>query len=299
MLASNRGRATCEVPATWAHAQLISPTAARHYSASNRTANPRESAILGCKTAAPGGGRSEIHLATHAAIESIPRLLGEESVLCSVWGDQPGRWGWIPDLKNGALRKRVAVRELGFRSSKFGSGFQFEPPPFPFRHVASLMQGLNLTYKTLGESRNEAAIDVLVAVALSSGNATTRHNAVSAMLQRTEKALPRTPPRSHWDRLDEQDIALLRERPRFMERAVRKTIKNRGPRQRSAIAAAKALGLTTAIDELVLLAESSSCRTTRQAAVDAIFEIVIPLGRLARADRDRSTIRRSRPGPLG
>ena len=47
------------------------------------------------------------------------------------------------------------------------------------------MQGLELTYETLATTRNEAAVDVLIA-ALDDPNAANRRRALGALLSRTE-----------------------------------------------------------------------------------------------------------------
>ena len=65
------------------------------------------------------------------------------------------------------------------------------------------MQGLELTYETLATTRNEAAVDVLIA-ALDDPNAANRRRALGALLRRTE---PRSSQQvlENWDALKAQE----------------------------------------------------------------------------------------------
>lgn len=167
------------------------------------------------------------------------------------------------------------------------------------------MHGLSLTYQTLAKSRNQAALDVLVA-AIDSENPSLVNMAVSAIVQRPdletdqhveENGAP--PPRSSaptevlkvWTKLSKKEIAILRNASPWMDAVVLSTLQQGSGEVEFAIQAARDLDMTTAIEPMVLLAESSGSRIVRKAATEAVLEMVVPLGRAAREDKSSPPIR--------
>ncbi len=151
------------------------------------------------------------------------------------------------------------------------------------------MQGLQLTYETLGKTRNEAAVDVLVA-ALADAQPENRRRALAAILARPEERSSQQV-LENWDLLQADDLRVLRQKKQWMAPAIEKSLKEGSENMPHAIAAAKSLGSFTSIPHLVLIAESSGSRPLRAAASDAVIELAQPLGQDARADRDQPTVR--------
>lgn len=151
------------------------------------------------------------------------------------------------------------------------------------------MQGLKLTYETLGHTRNEAAVDVLLR-ALEDQDAGNRRRALSAFLLRTEGRSPQAV-LENWHLLQADDLRVLRPKKQWIASAIDQALREGGDQVERAIDAAKTIGLTTAIPQLALLAESSGSRAIRLKTSEAILEMVEPLGREARADRDQPTVR--------
>lgn len=151
------------------------------------------------------------------------------------------------------------------------------------------MQGLELTYQTLATTRNEAAVDALIA-ALDDPNAANRRRALGALLSRTE---PRSSQQvlENWSKLNADDLRVLRPRKSWLAVAIDKALHGKGETVLTAITAATGLELTAALPQLTLLAESSASRDIQQRASDAVISIVQSLGRAARADRDQPTVR--------
>ncbi len=151
------------------------------------------------------------------------------------------------------------------------------------------MQGLELTYETLATTRNEAAVDVLIA-ALDDPNAANRRRALGALLRRTE---PRSSQQvlENWDKLNADDLRVLRPKKSWLADTIDQALRGNDEAVLTAITAAAGLELTTALPQLTLLAESSASRDIQQRASEAVIAIVQPLGRAARADRDQPTVR--------
>ncbi len=151
------------------------------------------------------------------------------------------------------------------------------------------MQGLDLTFETLSKTRNEAAVEVLIA-ALDDDCATTRRRALAALLSRTE---PHSPQRvlANWQKLQPDDHRILRQKKQWMADTIDAALRRGGEHVVTAIEAAESLSLTTVIPALVLLAESSASRSIKQRATDAVLGMAVTLGADARADRDRPTVR--------
>lgn len=170
----------------------------------------------------------------------------------------------------------------------------FEMPSVPHQRsrptsLADSMQGLNLTYDTLGNTRNEAAVDVLLA-ALSDEDSATRRHALNGFLSRQEEKSPEQV-LAHWHLLQPDDLRILRPRNKWIAKAIEKALRQSGEEVDRAIDAATSIGLHSAIPQLAMLAESSGSRAQRMKATDAVIELVEPLGRNARADRDQPTVR--------
>lgn len=151
------------------------------------------------------------------------------------------------------------------------------------------MQGLDLTYETLASTRNEAAVDVLIA-ALDDPNAANRRRALGALLSRTE---PRSSQQvlDNWDKLNADDLRVLRPRKSWLAATIDQALGGKGEEVIRAITAATGLELTAALPQLILLAESSASRDIQHKASAAALSIVQGLGRAARADRDQPTVR--------
>ena len=138
------------------------------------------------------------------------------------------------------------------------------------------MQGLELTYETLATTRNEAAVDVLIA-ALDDPNAANRRRALGALLSRTE---PRSSQQvlANWDKLNADDLRVLRPKKSWLADTIDQALRGKGEAVLTAITAATGLELTTALPQLTLLAESSASRDIQQRASEAVIAIVQPLG---------------------
>ncbi len=151
------------------------------------------------------------------------------------------------------------------------------------------MQGLELTYETLAATRNEAAVDVLIA-ALDDPNAANRRRALGALLKRKE---PRSSEQvlANWGKLNADDLRVLRPKKSWLNDAIGQALRGQGENVLTAITAAESLQMASVIPQLTLLAESSASRDIQQRASEAVIAIVQPLGRAARADRDRPTVR--------
>jgi hypothetical protein len=151
------------------------------------------------------------------------------------------------------------------------------------------MKGLELTFETLAKSRNEAALDVLVA-ALGDPDSQIRNQGVQALLCREERRAP-TMLLAHWSKLEAEDLALLRARPTWIRAAVDDALGHRSAFCKQALAAAESLHLTDVLPTLISLAESAIPRSFRLRASEVVQNIITPLGENARANRDQSTIR--------
>ncbi len=139
------------------------------------------------------------------------------------------------------------------------------------------MQGLELTYQTLATTRNEAAVDVLIA-ALDDSNPANRRRALGALLSRTE---PRASQQvlENWDKLNADDLRVLRPKKTWLADTIDKALRGKGEAVLTAVIAAEGLELTTVLPQLTLLAESSASRDIQQRASQAVIAIVQSLGR--------------------
>jgi hypothetical protein len=151
------------------------------------------------------------------------------------------------------------------------------------------MQGLQLTYDTLGETRNEAAVDVLLA-ALDDADADHRANALTMLLLRKE---PRAPEQvlENWSKLSPDDLGPLRSNKDWMSATVEQALGKTEPEALTAIEAAEVLGLTSTLKPLILMAESSASREVKRRSSEAVIKLVRPLGEAARDDRNQPTVR--------
>lgn len=151
------------------------------------------------------------------------------------------------------------------------------------------MQGQKLTYAVLSRTRNEAAVDALLAC-LDSELSEHRELALSTLMQRREAKVP-AKLLARWQQLKTTDYLLLRTRKTWFEDAVSQALKHRGTDTVTAIAAAESLELTKFIPVLVDLAETVETDEIRQRATAAVLKLAHILGGRARCNRDAPTIR--------
>ena len=151
------------------------------------------------------------------------------------------------------------------------------------------MQGQELTYAVLSRTRNEAAVDVLLAC-LDSELQENRELALSTLMQRREDRVP-AKLLARWPLLKSSDHLLLRTRKTWFEGAVSQALKHRGSDTVTAIAAAESLELTKFIPMLVDLAETGETEEIQQRATSAALKLAHILGSRARCDRDSPTLR--------
>ncbi|TWU49682.1 hypothetical protein [Rubripirellula reticaptiva] len=154
------------------------------------------------------------------------------------------------------------------------------------------MPGLSPTFQTLATTRNEAAVDVLMAT-LDDSNKKLRSQAINALLIRTGQRAPQML-LARWNKLLEEDLKQLRAQPTWMRDVIIAALKSGGEGIETSIEAARSLGLTDAVQELVFLAEVSASREIRSKAGLAVLSLVAPIGRAARQDRSQPTVR----GPI-
>jgi len=151
------------------------------------------------------------------------------------------------------------------------------------------MQGQELTYAVLSRTRNESAVDVLLAC-LDSELREHRDLALSTLLQRREDRVP-AKLLARWQQLKPADHLLLKTRKTWFEGAVSQALKHRGSDTITAIAAAESLELTKFIPMLVDLAETGETEEIQQRATTATLKLAHILGGRARCDRDAPTLR--------
>jgi hypothetical protein len=159
------------------------------------------------------------------------------------------------------------------------------------------MQGLDLTFETLGKSRNDAAVEVMLAT-LDGPEATNRRRAIAALMCRRDPRASRLL-LARWSELSEDEIELVRGRKTWMSPAIEAAL---GPacdqttasdETIKAIDAAEALALHTALPNLIQLSESVSVPDSalRDRVNSAVKSIADQLGREARRDRDQRSLR--------
>ncbi len=151
------------------------------------------------------------------------------------------------------------------------------------------MKCLPPTFETLAASRNEAAIDVLIA-ALGVADADVHRHAIEAIVRRGEVRARRTLLAS-WSMLTPDGVETLKSHKNWISDTVVASLKSGEESLELSIDAARSLELLAAIDVLVELAESHATRSIRVRAASAVLDLVTPLGRDAREDRSPATIR--------
>jgi hypothetical protein len=151
------------------------------------------------------------------------------------------------------------------------------------------MQGQELTFAILGRTRNEAAVDVLLAC-LDSDLQENREQALGTLMLRREDRVP-AKLLARWPQLRSSDHLLLKTRKIWFEGAVSQALKHRGSDTVTAIAAAESLELTKFVPMLVDLAETGETEEIRQRATSATLKLAHILGGRARCDRDSPTLR--------
>lgn len=165
------------------------------------------------------------------------------------------------------------------------------------------------TYETLATTENCAAVDVLV-LGLGDSSPSIREASIDALSRRTDERSPRAL-MAHWKQIGPANVALLRSRTAWIKPVILDVLRgqeatdagasesvqsrpNHFVELADAIDAAHQLNITAAAIDLILLAESHSSRATRAAASRAVHDLVKPLGRDARDERDQPSVR----GPI-
>lgn len=153
------------------------------------------------------------------------------------------------------------------------------------------MHGLELTYRILAESRNEAATDAL-ARALPTAYPGTRRMILAALAHRQE---PRAADLllENWHHLNRVDQDVLAGKPRWMEDAVARAIESRSHLE-NAFQAISALHLTGSFSEIVSIAESDSDSALRVEATKTVLRLADKQGAEARQERAHASVR----GPM-
>ncbi len=152
------------------------------------------------------------------------------------------------------------------------------------------MHGLDITFRTLAETHNISAIEILIE-AINDGDRYLRRSALAALLQRSEKQCVEAL-LGIWDRLDPDNISTLKSSKRWMIDVVIDALTNRTDLMMAAIAATRDAELYAAIPLVIELAESDRARSVRNAATDAVLSVAKSLGFDARRDHDTPTARR-------
>lgn len=150
------------------------------------------------------------------------------------------------------------------------------------------MHGIELTYRILAQTRNEAAVATL-AQAIVEGNPKTRRRALTSLVQRPEERAADLLI-EYWNRLDADDCRVIRGDTQRVERAILRRWKDETCLA-EAIAACETLQLAEQIPALIPIAESSPESSLRDAATRAILQLSESLGEAARLDRPVATLR--------
>ncbi|GAA5507199.1 hypothetical protein [Novipirellula caenicola] len=151
------------------------------------------------------------------------------------------------------------------------------------------MQGPSLTFATLAESRNAAAVDLLL-IALEDTSESVRSYAVESLLQRVEPHCAEAV-LSRWDIFPSDLFGQLRKRKSWITPAVQKSLQLQDDSLAHAINASVMIGLYPLLVDLIPIAESHSSEEMRDAATEAILQLAHELGHEARANRDKPSIR--------
>ena len=153
-----------------------------------------------------------------------------------------------------------------------------------------LMSGLDTTFQVLGNTRNSAAIEVLIS-GIRNGEPQDRSRYLQAILERPE---PRAGDQllANWNRFKHADIQQIKRNRRWIIRAIESALEQTGTLQKSAMDAATDLELAEVVPSLVSIAESHGSARIRNLATSTIGKIVRPLGIAARQDRDKPLLRR-------
>lgn len=152
------------------------------------------------------------------------------------------------------------------------------------------MQGLEATFETLKATRNEAAIDVLIA-ALDDERSGTRQAALSAITVRPESRAAEMV-LANWNKLRADDISSLKGKGRWMRPAVAAALVSNHDHLASALDATESLQIFDVLPQVIVLAESSNVDTIKKRATKIILTLVEPLGLKAREGQDQATIRK-------
>lgn len=151
------------------------------------------------------------------------------------------------------------------------------------------MQGLSPTFETLAATRNEAAIDVLLA-ALAESDPKLRFAALEALTRRTEARASRML-LTQWDKVDDAGVKHLRAHKAWITEAIGQALRGPVDAVGNAIVAAQQLQIIEVAADLITIAESSPNLSVRVRAAQSVLALVDPIGRSARRDRSRSSVR--------
>ncbi|TWU17584.1 hypothetical protein Pla52o_51400 [Novipirellula galeiformis] len=151
------------------------------------------------------------------------------------------------------------------------------------------MQGPLLTFATLAESRNAAALDLLL-VAMEDPEERVRTCAVAALLQREEPQCAEAV-LSRWNVFPPESYSLLRKHKAWITPAILESLRDQDANLVHAIGATETIGLHSAIVNLIPLAETHESDIVRDAASEAILQLAHELGHNARANRDKPSVR--------
>ncbi|MGB0596859.1 MAG: hypothetical protein ACPGLY_09220 [Rubripirellula sp.] len=152
------------------------------------------------------------------------------------------------------------------------------------------MQGLEATFETLKATRNEAAIDVLIA-ALDDESSSTRQAALAAITARPESRAAEMV-LANWNKLRADDIRGLKRRGKWMRPAVTAALASNHAHLESALDATESLQIFDVLPQVIVLAESSNSDTIKKRATKIILTLVEPLGLKAREGQDQATVRK-------
>jgi hypothetical protein len=144
------------------------------------------------------------------------------------------------------------------------------------------MRGLDLTYRILVETRNNAAVDAL-ASQLPSASVAARQRILMALASRAE---PRAAELllENWQHIAREDYPALAKKSEGIEGAVARSLETRIHIE-NAIEAMASLGLTGSFAPLLKIAESDSQNEIRIMATKAVMRLAAKQGKAARQDQ--------------
>jgi len=151
------------------------------------------------------------------------------------------------------------------------------------------MQGLSLSFQCLARSSNTAAVDLLVSM-IADSDPVIRFSVIGAMLERPEKCCGEAV-LAAWESLDFDCRRIVRKRKEWLEHAVERSLKEKGPDLSLAISATESLGIHSVVHLLVPIIETHPSERIRESASKTLLELVHQLGREARVGRMNPMVR--------